>query len=66
MVDITRSEAIQIIEKITDKESAYWEDIIDDWYDEKEDKWPTIKDVLTALGITPKEYKDATGHEIGN
>ena len=66
MVEITREEAIQIIEKITDKESAYWEDIIDEWYNEENDTWPTIKDVLTALGITPEEYKNATGHEIGN
>ena len=58
---ISRKDAIQIIEKITNQEDPYWDDITEDWYDEEKDDWPTIEDVFEALGISKKEYYEAAG-----
>ncbi|MCK5615862.1 hypothetical protein KAR91_79090 [Candidatus Pacearchaeota archaeon] len=57
-MEITRKDAIKIIEKITYREDPYWEDIIEDWYEEN-DAWPTIIDVFEALGISKEEYEES-------
>ncbi len=57
---ISRKDAIKIFEIATDKDDPYWENVIDPWYDSKNDDWPTIYDVMEALGISKKEYNEAT------
>lgn len=56
---ISRAIAIKIIERITDKDDPYWDNITDPWYDEENDDWPTLCDVLEALGISEEEYEEA-------
>ena len=63
---INRLDAIRIIDRVTDRDDPYWENLTEDFYDELHDDWPTIKNVLEALGVTHEEYKKVTGHEIGN
>ena len=60
-MEISRIDAIKILDKATDKDDPYWDNVTDDWYDEKNDNWPTIFDVFIALGITAEEFKEATG-----
>lgn len=56
-VKISRIDAIKIIERATDKEDPYWDQVTEDWYDEDKDVWPSIFDVYMALGITNEELK---------
>lgn len=58
---LTRKEAILILDNATDQDDPFWENVVDDWYDEENDTMPVIQDVLAALGVTAAEYKDATG-----
>lgn len=60
---LTRKQAIQIFDSATDKDDPYWEGLVEDFYDEKTDTMPSIYHVFDALGVTPAEYKDATGAE---
>ena len=64
--NLTRKEAIRIIENATDKDDPHWEFAVEDWYDEEEDTMPTIFHVLAALGVTEQEYTDATGSQNVN
>jgi len=59
---ITREQAINVIESITNQDDPYWDDLMDrlDLYDEDKDDWPSIFDVFEALGISEEEYKKAT------
>jgi hypothetical protein len=57
---LSRIEAIRILDRATDKDDPYWESLVEDHYDEKEDTMPSIMDVLAALGITKTEYVEAT------
>ena len=54
---LTRQQAIRLLEKITDNEDPYWSDIVEEYYDEKTDTWPSIFHFYEALGITKEEYK---------
>tara|TARA_B100000424_G_scaffold267382_1_gene260091 strand:+ start:2067 stop:2318 length:252 start_codon:yes stop_codon:yes gene_type:complete len=63
---LTRKEAIRIIESVTDQGDPFWDDVVEDWYDEEEDTWPTIFHVMAALGVTESEYIDATGSQNVN
>lgn len=58
---LTRAQAIAIIDAATDKDDPYWSDLVDDYYDEPTDTMPTLFHVLAALGVTAREYKEATG-----
>ena len=60
MSDLTRVDAIRIIENITDKDDPAWEWAVEDFYDEDTDTMPTIYDVMSILGVTEDEYKRAT------
>ncbi len=60
---LTRANSIQLIDRATDKDDPYWEHLVDDFYDEKTDTMPTIYHVLAALGVTEKEYLEATGEK---
>jgi hypothetical protein len=57
---ISRIDAIKIIDRATDKDDPFWEHIVEDWYDEKNDDIPSIYDVLVALGVTEAEYREAS------
>ncbi len=56
MKKITREDAIKIMDKVTDQNDPYWEDLTDDWYDETDDTLPSMYDVMSALGVTKEEY----------
>lgn len=62
---LSREDAIKIIEIITNQPDPYWDDIIETWIIqndiplEDEDQWPTIYDVVGALGISESEYETA-------
>lgn len=53
--NLTREQAIKLICNITDQDDPYWENLVQDFYDEKTDTMPTLCDVLRPLGITEKE-----------
>ena len=65
-VTLSRIEAVAIIERATDKDDPHWEWCVDEWYCEESDTFPTIYDVLAALGVTEAEYKEATGAQNCN
>ena len=56
---ITREDAIKIMDKATDHDDPYWENLTDDWYDEVDDTVPSMYDVMSALGVTKEEYDKA-------
>lgn len=58
---LSRIEAVRIIDRATDKDDPFWEHVVEDHYNEKEDNLPTIMDVLASLGVTEAEYKEASG-----
>lgn len=58
---LTKEQAIQIIDRVADKDDPYWEFVVEDFYDEESDTMPSIYHVFDALGITEVEYKSATG-----
>lgn len=58
---LTRRQAIQLIDRATDKDDPFWENVISDYYDEKTDSWPSIYHVMEALGVSTEEFKEATG-----
>lgn len=58
---LSRIEAIRILDSATDKDDPFWENVVQDFYDEKADTMPTVMDVLAALGVTKAEYKEASG-----
>lgn len=57
---LTRIDAIKIIDRATDKDDPYWEQVVEDWYDEEADDMPSIYHVLAALGVTETEYREAS------
>lgn len=59
---LTKSDAIRLFERATYQENL-WEHLMDDFYDEKTDSFPTIYDVMVALGVSKEEYVQATGSE---
>lgn len=59
---LTKEQAIILLERITDNESPYWDQIVDDYYDEETDTMPSIYHLYIALGITKQEYIDAIGY----
>lgn len=63
---IGRLDAIKIIDRATDRDDPFWEWVVEEFYNEEADDWPTIYDVFAALGITEDEYKRATGVENTN
>jgi hypothetical protein len=61
---ITQKQAIQIVARLTDRDGGFddwWVDMMDDMglYDEASDTWPSLYDVLGALGVTEQECKEA-------
>lgn len=58
---LSRIDAIKIIDRATDRDDPYWENVVEDWYDKKRDDMPSIMDVFAALGVTETEYHKATG-----
>ncbi|MEN8171378.1 MAG: hypothetical protein ABFS03_00710 [Chloroflexota bacterium] len=63
---LTKNQAIKLIERATDKDDPYWEYLVEEFYDELTDTMPSIYHVFLALGVTEKEYKNATGAENVN
>lgn len=60
---LTKQDAIRLVDNATDKESPAWEWLVEDFYDENTDTMPTIYHIMSALGVTESEYKEATGAE---
>lgn len=64
-MNITKNQAIKIIDRIINMHgggfSDWWPDMMDDFglYDEEKDDWPSIYDVLKALGVSENECQDA-------
>jgi hypothetical protein len=56
---ISRKEAIKIFCQATNKDDPYWDNLVEEHYDEKKDDWPTIYDVLEPLGVTRAEIDEA-------
>ncbi|MFA0012061.1 hypothetical protein AB4391_01745 [Vibrio lentus] len=59
---LTKLDAIRLFEQATYQENL-WEHLMDDFYDEKTDSFPTIYDVMVALGVSKEEYVQATSSE---
>jgi hypothetical protein len=58
---LSRIQAIEILDRATDQDDQFWEHIVEDFYDEATDTMPTIMNVLSALGVSEEEYKEASG-----
>lgn len=61
---LSKDEAINIIVRLTNRDGGFddwWVDMMDDMglYDESSDTWPSLYDVLGALGVTEHECKEA-------
>ena len=63
---LTRAQAIQLINAMTDKDDPYWSNLVDDFYDEATDTMPTIYHIFDALGVTKDDYINATGEANTN
>jgi hypothetical protein len=61
---ITRKQAIKIICELMDQDGIDTMPSIQDLYDEETDDYPTMDDVLDAVGITKSEIME--GCEITN
>ncbi len=59
--ELSRAQAIAILDRVTNKDDPYWVDLVEEFYDEETDTWPSIYHVFAALGVTKEEYKAATG-----
>lgn len=64
--NLSRRDAIKIIDDATDKDDPYWEYVVEDHYDEQTDTMPSIYHVFAALGITESEYREATETQKAN
>jgi len=53
--NLTREQALRIICQATDHDDPYWENLVDDYYDEETDSMPSIYDVLKPIGISKEE-----------
>ncbi|HDY7868834.1 TPA: hypothetical protein RQK36_003932 [Vibrio vulnificus] len=56
---LTKLDAVRLFERATDQENL-WEHLMDDFYDEETDSFPSIYDVMVALGVSKEEYMQAT------
>jgi len=61
-MQISKIDAIKILDAATDEDNDHWEHATEEYYDEETDECPTIFDVLIALGVTKEEYIEAAGH----
>lgn len=58
---VTREQAIELLCRVTDQDDPYWEHLTGDFWDEETNDWPTLNDVLIAVGITQPEIDKAEG-----
>jgi len=58
---LTKKQAIRLIDEVTAQDDPYWENVVENYYDEETDTMPSICHVFAALGVTEAEYRDATG-----
>ena len=56
-IPLTREQAIKVVLKIVDKDDPYWDNIVEDYYDEESDSWPTSDEVFEGLGISKEEVQ---------
>lgn len=64
--ELSRLDAIRIIDRATDHDDPYWDNVVEDWYDEETDSWPSLQHVFSALGVTEQEYVEATRCDNAN
>lgn len=64
--NLTRQQAISLLDSITDQEDPYWENIVEDFYHEETDTMPSVFHLFAALGITKDDYIAATGAQNVN
>lgn len=53
---MTRSDAIKLLDRITDNDDPYWEQRVENFWDEKTNTIPTIYHLFAALGVSKEEY----------
>jgi len=58
MKKLTRKQAIRIILNLTYQDDPFWENLVEDFYDDTDDTMPTIDDVLKPLGVSKKEIEE--------
>ncbi len=54
-IPLNREQAIKVVLKIIEKDDPYWDYIVEEFYDEESDSWPTIDEVFEGLGISKEE-----------
>ena len=59
--DLTKEQALKILLKHHDKDDPYWEQLVDEYHDEKTDSMPSIYDVMRPLGVTEEEVNECGG-----
>ena len=50
-MELTKIQAIQILDRATDLNNTGWEYATEDFLDEEKDELPTIMDAFSALGL---------------
>ncbi|MCP1313009.1 MULTISPECIES: hypothetical protein [unclassified Halomonas] len=63
---LSRQQAIVLLDSMTDQDDPYWENVVDDFYDEETDTMPSAMHLFAALGISEEEYKAAIGAQNVN
>ena len=58
---ISRQDAIKLFCRVTDKDDPYWINLVEEFCDDESDDWPTIYDVLGAIGVSRDEIDKAEG-----
>ncbi len=59
--NLTREQAIRIIDLACAKDDPHWAFCTNELYDETTDSMPSIYDVLRAIGVSAAEFDKATG-----
>ena len=59
--NLTRKQSIRIILDSTVQDDPYWDNLVEEFYDESDDTWPDIYDVLRPLCVTKEEIDEAEG-----
>ena len=65
MKEITREEALRLFFKAIDHDDPYWENLMQDFYDEESENFPSQWQVGKALGFSVEEMERACGVEPG-
>lgn len=65
MKRINREQALKVFFRAIDHEDPYWDSLLEEFYDEETDSFPSQWEVGAALGFSDEEMEKANGMEPG-